>query len=488
MSAPAEGGCEVIARAEAVELVRIDDELARRRAGRKLDTYFPETGPHRRELYAKHLEFFRLGSEKRERLFLAANRVGKTEGAGGYEMACHLTGRYPPWWQGRRFTGPVHAWAAGDTRETVRDSLQKKLLGRPGAHGTGLIPADTIERKSPGFIPDAVQAIWVRHVSGGLSTLQFKSYDQGREAFQASEIEVMWFDEEPPMDVYTEGLLRTMTTKGMVMLTFTPLRGVSEVVLSFLPGGAMPEVQDGPKAVVSATWDDVPHLTAQEKAEYLAAIPPFQRDARSKGLPQLGSGLIYPVPESVFLCAPFEIPKHWPRSYGLDVGWNRTAAIWGADDPETDIEYWYSEHYQGEEQPAVHAAAIKARGNLPGCIDPAAFGRGQADGRQVVQLYRDAGLELTEALNAVEAGIHHVWERLSTGRLKIFTTLTNTLSEMRLYRRDEKGKVVKERDHAMDAGRYRSMTRSIARAPRPLEVKTEPQYLTNFGGGGAWMG
>jgi phage terminase large subunit-like protein len=478
----------VIARAEMLEAVRISEELERRRSGRKLDTYFPDAGPLRRELYPKHQEFFRLGAEKRERLFLAANRVGKTEGAGGYEMACHLTGRYPAWWTGRRFDRPIAAWAAGDTRQTVRDILQLKLLGKPGAHGTGLIPRESLERvaNAPG-IPDAVETIWVRHVSGGISTLGLKSYDQGREAFQGTERDVIWLDEEPPPSVYTECLLRTMTNGGLVMLTFTPLKGMSEVVYSFLPGGAMPEKSEGAKAVVSATWDDVPHLSAQAKKELWDAIPPFQRDARSKGLPQLGAGLIYPVPESVFVCAPFEIPKHWPRSYGLDVGWNRTAAIWGADDPETDTEYWYSEHYQGEEQPAVHAAAIKARGDLPGCIDPAAFGRGQADGRQVVQLYRDAGLNLTEALNAVEAGIHHVWERLSTGRLKIFSTLQNTLSEIRLYRRDEKGKVVKERDHAMDAGRYRSMTRHIARASVPPKPKPDP--LLSLGlRGGTWMG
>lgn len=478
---------ELLGGPELLEAVRLTEELARRDAGRKLTTYYPETGPLRRDLYPKHMEFFALGKGKRERLFLAANRVGKTEAAGGFEMVCHLTGQYPPWWTGRRYAKANTWWAAGDTRETVRDILQLKLLGKPGDEGTGLIPRETIERVAPGFIPEAKAAVWVKHVSGGLSVVQFKSYDQGREAFQGTEQDGIWLDEEPPMAVYTECLLRTMTNNGCVMLTFTPLRGMSEVVLSFLPGAAVPEKRDGSKAVVTATWDDAPHLTEQAKKELWAAIPPFQRDARSKGLPQLGAGLIYPVSESVFVCEPFELPKHWPRSYGLDVGWNKTAAIWGADDRETDTEYWYSEHYQGEEQPAIHAAAIRARGKLPGCIDPAAFGRGQADGRQVVQLYRDAGLDLVEAINAVEAGVFHVWERLSTGRLKIFSTLRNTLAEMRLYRRDEKGKIVKERDHAMDAGRYRSMTRHIAKAPAPLEVAPEPTYAMSYGGEGSWM-
>lgn len=479
----------MIARSEMTEALRIRAELDRRVSGRKFFAMFPETGPVRRELYAKHMELFRLGAVKTERLFLAGNRVGKTE-AGGYETVCHLTGLYPKWWQGKRFSRPTTFWAAGDTRETVRDSLQRKLLGKPGDQGTGIVPRDCIARTSPGFIPDAVQAVWVKHVSGGISTLQFKSYDQEREAFQAAELDGMWFDEEPPMSVYTEGLMRTMTTGGVVLLTFTPLRGMSEVVLSFLPGGAVPEKQDGSKAVVTATWDDAPHLTTEMKEKYFASIPPFQRDARSKGLPQLGAGAIYPVPESAVKCEPFEIPKHWPRAYGLDVGWNKTAAIFGAVDRETDTLYVYSEHYQGEGEPAVHASAIKARGSMPGAIDPASRGRSQVDGRQLIQLYREQGLDLVEAKNAVEAGIFETWERLSTGRAKVFSTCQNFLNEFRLYRRDERGKVVKQNDHAMDGFRYLVTTGiDIARAPVPLKPKPDPLAPAfGFGGGGSWMG
>lgn len=480
-----------LTRAEMLEAVRIAEERERRRAGRKLDTYFPDTGPLRRELYKKHLEFFRLGRVKRERLLMAANRIGKTESAGGYEVACHLTGIYPAWWEGRRFDRPVSIWAAGDTRQTVRDILQRKLLGKPGEHGTGLIPKASLLRvaNAPG-IPDAVETVWVKHASGGTSVLGFKSYDQRREAFQGTEQDVIWLDEEPPADVYTECLLRTMTNGGMTVLTFTPLRGMSEVVLAFCPGGAIPEKQDGPKGVVSATWDDVPHLSAQDKADILASIPPFQRDARSKGLPQLGAGVIYPVPESTFVIPPFDLPKHWPRSYGLDVGWNKTAAVFGAYDRETDTGYIYSEHYQGNEEPAIHVAALRARGNLPGAIDPASAGSSQVDGRNLLQMYREHGLDLTEAANAVEAGIHAVWDRLSTGRLKVFSSCGNVLSEMRLYRRDEKGRVVKERDHAMDALRYWVMTGiDIARAPVPPKPKPDPLLAPSLGmGGGGWMG
>lgn len=213
------------------------------------------------------------------------------------------------------------------------------------------------------------------------------------------------------------------------------------------------------KYVVMATWDDVPHLTDEAKTELWNSIPPFQRDSRTKGIPQLGSGAIYPIAEGDFSIKPFPLPKFWPRVYGLDVGWNRTAAVWAAIDQETDTAYLYSEHYRSQAEPAIHAAAIKSRGDwIPGVIDPASKGRNQVDGTKLIEQYADQGLYLNAADNAVEAGIMAVWERLSDGRLKVFNTLQNWLVESRMYRRDEKGKILKKEDHLMDATRYLIMS------------------------------
>lgn len=208
------------------------------------------------------------------------------------------------------------------------------------------------------------------------------------------------------------------------------------------------------KAMVRAGWDDVPHLSEQTKKELLDATPPYLRDARSKGIPSLGEGAIYPVPLSEILVDPFQIPAFWPRAYGLDVGWKKTACIWGALDRSADCWYLYTSHYRGQAEPSIHAQAIRARGEwIPGVIDPAARGRQQADGKQLLLDYINLGLKLTPANNAVEAGLFAVWERLSTGRLKIFKTLRDWQNEYRLYRRED-GKVVKEHDHLMDAMRY----------------------------------
>lgn len=112
----------------------------------------------------------------------------------------------------------------------------------------------------------------------------------------------------------------------------------------------MPEITSS-RYLVQAGWRDVPHLDADTQRELLASTQPYLRDARSKGIPSLGAGAIYPVEESAITVEPFAIPAYWRRAYGLDVGWNRTAAVWGAHDPNTDTVYLYAEHYRGQAEP-----------------------------------------------------------------------------------------------------------------------------------------
>lgn len=207
------------------------------------------------------------------------------------------------------------------------------------------------------------------------------------------------------------------------------------------------------RAVIQAGWDDVPHITEEMIERMTDGVLPHTINARRKGIPSLGAGAIYPVPEEDVFIDPIQLPAFYSRIYGLDVGWKKTAAIWGAHDRDNDIIYCYSEHYRGQAEPSVHAAAIKARGKwIPGNIDYA--GTNQSDGQRIMELYENEELDLNKANKAVEAGLLEVYQRLSTGRLKIFRTLSSTLSEYRIYRRNEKGKIVKENDHAMDALRY----------------------------------
>ena len=444
-----------------LELASLLDEVERRQRTRLLETMFPDTGPLRRALYPKHTEFFRLGATNSERVFMAGNRVGKTVAA-GTETSYHLTGRYPNWWDGHRFNRPIRALASGDTHETTRDIIQLKLVGstsdKPENYGTGLIPGDAISGiVTRTHVKGAIERVMVKHISGGESELWLRSYEQGREIFQGFELDLFWPDEECPEDVYEEGQVRLMTRDGISMLTFTPLNGLTALVQALTSPD--PDGKIIGRAVVQCGWDDVPHLSAEAKAKLLSKLMPHQRDARTKGVPALGSGAIYPVPETDIVVPDFALPDHWPRAYGMDVGWNRTAAVWGAIDREADVVYLYSGHYRGQAEPSIHADAIKARGDwIPGAIDPASRGRSQKDGEQLLQNYVDLGLSLTPADNGVESGIYEVWQRMSTGRMKVFASMRDWLDEYRIYRRDDKGRIVKERDHLMDATRYLQKT------------------------------
>ena len=219
------------------ELLALLEEQARRRKHNLIDQIFPDEGALSRHRYPKHLEFFRAGAQHKERLFMAGNRVGKTI-AGGGEMTYHLTGNYPDWWEGRVIEQPINALAAGDTSQTTRDIIQKKLLGGlwdTDEFGTGLIPRHLLGKPTPARgVANLYEEISVKHATGGWSRLMLRSYDQGRRIFQGTEQDVVWLDEEVPKDVYDEALIRTMTTHGIVIMTFTPLSGLTPLVVSFL--------------------------------------------------------------------------------------------------------------------------------------------------------------------------------------------------------------------------------------------------------------
>ena len=427
----------------------------------KMDALFPSVGPYRRELYPKHISFITAGAAHQERAFLAANRTGKTM-TGAYEMSCHLTGLYPKWWKGKKFLNAVDCWAVGVSNQATKEIQQYELLGDINDAGSGLLPKDSIVRhtKKPG-VADAVETIYVKHISGGTSKVTFKSYEQGRMSFQGTKKQVIWLDEEPnDQGIYTECLTRLMDkfNPGIIYCTFTPLFGLSDVVLSFIPNGTFPvggtTTENPQKFVVNVDWSEVPHLDETQKANILKSYSAHERDARSKGIPSLGAGAIYPYLEENISCEGFEIPPWWPKGFGLDTGWSRTAAVWGARDPDSQTVYIYSEHYASEAHPAIHASAIKARGNwIVGAADPA--GANQSDGKKIFDLYVQEGLDIVKAEKTDrEGGILKVGQMFETGRLKIFKSCKNILNEMRMYRRDEKGTIIKKNDHALDALRY----------------------------------
>jgi phage terminase large subunit-like protein len=221
---------------------RVDASLAHHDARHRFELLYPDSGPLRRELYAKHLQFFAAGRAHGERALIGANRSGKTTAA-AFEVTAHLTGRYPDWWPGARFNRPITCWASGIDAKSVREVIQVALFGEEGKLGTGMLPSDTIKsttRRSG--VAGAFDTALIQHATGMPSRIVLKSYDQGRPSFQGSKIDLGWADEEPPADVYSEFLTRLMSTvpgepSGRLLATFTPLLGLSEVVLGYLPGG-----------------------------------------------------------------------------------------------------------------------------------------------------------------------------------------------------------------------------------------------------------
>lgn len=443
-----------------LELAKLLEEKERRVRYDKLNNWFPDEGPHRRELYSKHVAFMDAGRNFIQRAFIAANQTGKTK-TGGFEIACHLTGRYPSWFNGKKFYKPTSGWAASKTTAVTATGVQEALLGPPTDIGSGMIPKDCIVsiHKKSGSSADAYDKIVVKHISGGLSSIQFKSYDMGREVFQSATLDFIWLDEEPSdPGIYSECLTRVVASEGIILCTFTPLYSLSQVVLSFLKQGKMPtggigEAMPG-KFVANVSWDDVPHLSKERKAILLGAYSEHERDARTKGIPGRGAGSVYPYDPLTYTITPFEIPYHWPRWYGMDVGYNVTACVWLTKDPETNTLYVYDEHYLMKSLPIMHADTIKSKGEyIPGFIDPSSR-QTESDGSKLIQVYQNYGLHLNLADNAVGAGLLIVNQYFASGRLKIWFTCPKLLEEIGMYCRDEKGNIVKQFDHAVDALRY----------------------------------
>src|SRR5262245_23779021 len=265
---------------ESLLLKTLETERQRRRTENRLNYYRP---------HKKQLEFHEAGATHRERLLMAGNQLGKTL-AGGFETAMHATGRYPDDWRGKRFDKPTVGWACGVTGEVVRDTVQKILVGRTGQEGTGAIPKDAIvELVSARGIPELLDTIRVKHVSGGTSLIGLKTYASGREKFQGETQDFVQLDEEPPAAIYSEALTRTNVGASPVWMTFTPLMGVSTVVKRFLHE----QSPDRHKTIM--TIDDVQHYSEEQKKTIIASYPAHEAEARLKGIPVLGSGRVFPV-------------------------------------------------------------------------------------------------------------------------------------------------------------------------------------------------
>lgn len=448
-------------------LLKIAQELKRRQDRNKLALYKP---------YAKQVEFHNRGSTYRERLFRAGNQLGKTWSS-AYEIAYHLTGQYPAWWKGKRWSRGVTGWALGESMESTRDTLQRLVLGRPGEWGTGTIPADlVIDVKRAQGVADCVDCVFVKHVSGGISRLYFKSYEKGRSKLQGETLDFAALDEEPPIDIYTEVLTRTNATKGIVWITFTPLLGMSEVVRLFL------QTPTPDRSDTNMTIDDVGHYTKEERDRIVASYPEHEREARAKGIPILGSGRVWPIAESAITVDPFLLPDHWPRICGVDFGIDHpSAGAWLAWDRDTDTVYLYDTYRESNKTPADLVPLIQQRGDwIPVAWPADGLQRSKGDGIQLAEQYRIHGANMLHeyaqlpetgdeggkatSRTSVEAGVMAMFDDMKKGKFKVFAGLQDWFSEFRLYHRKD-GQIVKLQDDLLSATRYAYVMKRYAMTP-----------------------
>lgn len=469
----------VFDRAKALRELRLLNDIKQYRDENQIQKYYPDTGVLSREKYSMHVDFFH--ATAMEGCIMGANRSGKSV-AGAFETTMHLTGQYPAWWAGRRFDGPTNCWTWAKNREKSFEVNQNKLLGPVGKWGTGFIPKRLILNITKDG--NHARVLYVKHVpTGGTSVLTFKTYEQGREAAEGNEIDFMWADEEIPMDIYGECIIRLTSTvpgkqNGRIVLTYTPLKGLTEVSKLFAPNGkpATGYIPDTSRYVANITWDSVAHLTEDSKKEILKATPPYLRDARMRGIPVLGEGNVYPIDENTIKVKRFDIPDSWPRSFAMDCGWNNPALVWVAQDPSSKVYYLYDCWKQGQVLLMAIAQTIKDRGEwINGVSDP-------ADPRTAEEL-RKYGIQLSKADNDVEAGISIVWQLLSLGQLKVFDSLESWFSEFRTYARN-KDKIVKVDDHLMDATRYWALTGKTLMKIKPAP----PPPVAPFRAVGGWQG
>lgn len=439
----------------------------------------------RYEPYRKQLQFH--NTLARERMFMAGNQIGKTW-ASASEVAIHLAGLYPDWWRGKFFDHAVASWVGGVTGESIRDTMQRLLLGRVGSWGTGTIPKDKIiDISMSRGVPDLVDTIQVRADGGGVSTVAMKSYEKGRAKWQGETLDFVAFDEEPPIDIYSEGLTRVQAVNGIVWLTFTPLLGMSDTVKRFL--------QEKPEgtAVIRATIEDALHYTAEERRIIVAGYPAHEREARAKGIPMLGSGRIYPVAEETLKVDPFPIPMHWKRVAAIDFGYDHpTAVVWLAIDPDSKVIYVTDVYKLKQQTPVVHAAIIKVRGEWIPCAWPHDGLQHDKGGscEQLKTQYENLGVKMLkeraqfeDQSNGVEAGITLLLTAMQLQQFKVFSHLNDWFEEFRMYHRKD-GKIVKSDDDLMDATRYACMSLRFAVSAMEASPKAfDPMQFGTIGFG-----
>lgn len=471
----------------------LDEAMALQKQGKM---YVYEPAP-------KHAEFMGAGSKFRIRYLQAGNRCGKTMCA-ATEMSYHLTGIYPAWWTGRKFDTPIRAWAAGDGAQLVRDTIQKYLCGEPTGDeldlGTGMIPKECFTRKptTSHGVSNAFDTVFIRHKSGGTSTLTFKSYDQGRSKFQGESVHVVWLDEEPDKEeIFDECLTRTMSTKGLVLVTFTPLKSETDLVKRLISQGN----NEMYRVHMTLTVEDCPFYSKDQIDSMVSVWPKHQQRARQMGLPVLGDDAVFEDVVREKIAVPIRVDgmgrilhrdhgeidtRHWAKLWAIDFGIGHPFAAvllgWDRDYDAISVLTGFKVKDQDPKQHAAHMKRIAA--NVPVAWPHDGNQREKGSAQTLASFYKKEGLLMmpTHATfkdggYSTEAGITEMLQRMRSERFYVSDYFEEWWMEFFGYYR-EKGLIIKKNDDLMSATRIGVMQIRSAK-PVGLGSKIEKREATS---------
>ena len=443
------------------EIALIDGELERRRKQNVLARYNAGRRKHK-----KQMAFHRC--KKRNRWVFGGNRSGKTE-CGAVEAIWMARGIHPY----RRNRKDVFGWVVSLSQQVQRDVAQSKILHYLPKNWIADIVMLSGRKDSPAS--GIIDQIKLKNVFGGISTIGFKSCDQGREKFQGASLDFVWFDEEPPRDIYEECLMRVMDRKGDIFGTMTPLKGRTFVYNEiYLNARRNPEVW-----YEFMNWEDNPFLSASEVKLLEGALDQSSLDSRKYGRFSEGYGLVYPeFDESVHVVKPFSVPSEWQENVSIDPGLrNPLSAHWYCVDWDGNI-YVVAEHYEKGRDIDFHAAAIDeisrrlgwkrdGSGRISALIDSAAGQRTLASSKSVSELFYERGIAVNPNVDKdVFSGISRVKSYLARGNgqpdIYIFDCCENMIAEFKSYSWGAGDRPIKAGDHAMDELRYFVMSRPHA--------------------------
>ncbi len=446
-------------------LLAIEREQKRRKADDRLSTY--NSG---KKVHKKQIAFHKC--KKRNRWVFGGNRTGKTE-CGAVECIYMARGNHP-YRQNRK---NVFGWVVSLSREVQRDVAQKKILSYLNPSWIEDIVMVSGRKDSADY--GVIDQLRIKNVFGGTSVIGFKSCDQGREKFQGSSLDFVWFDEEPPQDIYDECRMRVLDRKGDIFGTMTPLKGLTFIYEEiYLNKHRSKEIW-----YEFMDWTDNPFLDKGEVKLLTETIPDDKLESRKYGRFASASGLVYPeFDENLHVIEPFSIPYEWQDNISIDPGLNNPlSAHFYCVDYDGNV-YVVAEHFEAERDIEYHAEKIKSiarminwksdsKGRLSALIDSAANQKTLASLKSVTELFYEQGIVANPKVNKdMFSGIERVKSYLKINggkpRLYIFKNCVNLIRELKSYRWGDGENPRKYDDHALDELRYYLMTKPNLTAPK----------------------